>query len=122
MARILLVEDDEQLVSVLTKHLTNQGFEVLWANRMDQALILFRGNPVDLVITDFHIQHGSGRRLLNEVKKLREGTPVFLITGTPGVDEDALSVMRFNKVFSKPFSAAALMKEVKKACIDTISG
>src|SRR5688500_1509422 len=103
MSRILLVEDDYQLVSLLTQLLNDGGLEVLHSDRMDKGLVLFRENPIQLVITDFHIVQGSGRRLLHEVRKIR-WTPVFLMTGTPFLDTEAVAAMPFDKVFIKPFT------------------
>ena len=115
MFRILFVEDDAQVAEFCAKRLRDRGFEVLRADRMDFALELFHRQSFDLVITDFHLQQGSGRRLLNALRKESADLPVFLITGTPFVSEQALSTFRFDVVFLKPFSFRALLEEIEKA-------
>jgi CheY-like chemotaxis protein len=82
---------------------------------MDSGLELFREHPIDLIITDFHIQQGSGRRLLGAVRKIHPTIPVFLITGTPFVNEEDFAVYNFDKVYLKPFSCRALISEAIKA-------
>jgi DNA-binding NtrC family response regulator len=113
---VLFVEDDAVVVEFLTRLLEERGFKVLHSDRMDSALAIFHGNAISAVITDFHIQQGSGRRLLYEIRKGNGQVPVFLITGTPFVKESDFANLGFTKVFLKPFPPDDLVDELKRAC------
>jgi two-component system response regulator AtoC len=115
MPRILLVEDDPQLIEALTISLRDAGFEVISGDRMDQAVELFNSASFDLVITDFHIAQGSGRRLLNEIRKTNKEVPIILITGTPYVDKNDFLIYGFSEVFLKPFRVSVLLAAIEKA-------
>jgi DNA-binding NtrC family response regulator len=114
MQDLLLIEDDEMLIELLKDRFEKEGLRVHCADRMDQALELFRLHSVGLVITDFHIQQGSGRKMVHEIKKIKPETPVFLMTGTPYVTEADFTIYGFDKIFLKPFSLPALLEEVRK--------
>jgi DNA-binding response OmpR family regulator len=111
---VLLVDDDESIIKSLTKALERSGFEVISSDRMTLALGLFESRHVDVVITDFHIQDGSGRQLLHKIRRQNLTIPIYLMTGTPYVDESALLVYGFSKVFLKPFLPQEIILELKK--------
>ena len=52
MARIMVVDDDQDLAEMLGIVLTSSGFDVDLVNRGDEALEAFRNNPPDLVLLD----------------------------------------------------------------------
>ena len=114
MKNILLIDDNPEMVSSLTKKLVAQGLAVFSGDRMDTALRLFTEHRIDLIITDFHIAQGSGRRLAYEIRKLSAQVPIFLITGTPFVREEDFTHYGFKRVFLKPFLIRDLMNEVKR--------
>jgi DNA-binding NtrC family response regulator len=117
MQDLLLIDDDTRIVGLLSEKFGQAGFKVHCTDRMDLALDLFKRHPIGLVITDFHIQQGSGRKLVHEIKKIRPDTPVFLITGTPFVTEADFIIYGFDQIFLKPFSIESLISAVKKALL-----
>ena len=50
--RILIVEDDEQIASILKEYLTNRGYEVNWASTGNEGLDDFKTGNYDLLIVD----------------------------------------------------------------------
>lgn len=114
MKRILLVEDDPQVEEMVTFAFEKAGYEVHGVDRMDAALSLFKARQIDLILTDFHIQQGSGRRLLYEIRKFNSKVPVFLMTATPFIDESSLSIYSFSKVFLKPFLMEDIVSEANR--------
>lgn len=114
--RLLLVEDDINLADVWITRFKMLNFEVHHSDRMDEALQLFKAHPIDVVVTDFHLQQGSGRKLLQEVRKINPEMPVFLMTGTPYVEKEDFSIYKFNDVFLKPFPSDQLIQAVLAVC------
>ncbi|MBZ2168620.1 response regulator transcription factor [Marinobacter sp. F4216] len=77
--RVLLVEDDEELRSLLARYLSNQGFTVREAANGNDGLALARGQNCDLVVLDIMLPDINGLEVLRE---LRADThlPVVLLT------------------------------------------
>jgi DNA-binding response OmpR family regulator len=114
MRYLLLVEDEPNLAELLKEAFEQIGYNVLSSDRMDSALVFFKKEIIEIIVTDFHIKQGSGRRLLYEVRKIDTVIPVFLMTGTPFVSEEDFRVYGFEKVFLKPFPLHAICDEVKR--------
>jgi CheY-like chemotaxis protein len=78
--RILIVEDDEMLRSLMSSMITMMGFDVTSAESGDEALNQFEKMPFDLVLTDLNMPGMDGWRLARHIKSLSPGTPVVLST------------------------------------------
>ncbi|MBF0341037.1 MAG: GAF domain-containing protein [Magnetococcales bacterium] len=81
--RILVVDDEPQLVQVLTEHLTLLGCQCVSATSAREAIDLLRADPdrFDLVITDQTMPDATGDQLLMEVRALAPKLPVVLTSG-----------------------------------------
>lgn len=84
-AKILIVEDEEHVVSFIRKGLSEEGFEVTVALDGRTGLELFKQNMFDLVILDIMLPGINGYELCREMKDLRVSTPILFLTalGTP---------------------------------------
>ncbi len=85
MAKILLVEDDLFLSSLLKNRLEKEKFEVLAAHDGDEALKLLRDSKPDLILLDIILPGKSGFEVLEEMKadpQLRDKVkiPVVIIS------------------------------------------
>ncbi|MDR4505498.1 MAG: response regulator [Candidatus Scalindua sp.] len=110
--RILLVDDEETLRSVLQETLAGEGYSVDVANDGFQALERFKITSYDLLITDVRMQGMDGLQLIREIKK--NGLPVNVIMITAyGSGEAIKEAMRLGVVelFNKPFK----LQEIKDA-------
>jgi PAS domain S-box-containing protein len=81
--RILLVDDEAQVVQVTGELLTSLGYEVTGRTSSHAALSLFKDNPegFDLVLTDLTMPELTGVELSREMKMIRRDLPVVLFTG-----------------------------------------
>jgi CheY-like chemotaxis protein len=106
--RILLVEDDEQLLKLTRTMLTELGYQVLFArNGVDAIQMLKSDEPFDLLFSDVGLPQGiSGVDLAREAKRLRNKIKVLL---TSGYTEDALARCEF-PIIGKPFYRADLAR------------
>jgi len=78
----VLVVDDEEWARVLIKRFVSlKGHTVLTAASGQEALEIFRREPVDLVITDRAIPDMGGDPIAAEIKRLSPATPVVMLTG-----------------------------------------
>ncbi|MBE0584362.1 MAG: response regulator [Desulfofustis sp.] len=81
--RIILVDDEGQVVQVIGELLRSIGYHVSGWTSAKAALEHFRENPeaYDLLVTDLTMPHMTGVELSAEIKRIRSNLPVVLITG-----------------------------------------
>ncbi|MFN7685273.1 MAG: response regulator, partial [Oligoflexia bacterium] len=98
LKKVLIVDDEENLLKVLEETLKREGFEV--AAYSDPKIILEVGSsdPIDLsqidvVLTDLTMPGGSGFELLDYLREMRPDLPVILMTAFGSV-EKAVEAMR----------------------------
>ncbi len=78
--RILIVDDEAGLRTSLAANLELEGYQVVEAGDGARALELVREAPFDLVITDVRMPGMSGVDAFREIRKIRPGIPVVLMT------------------------------------------
>jgi CheY-like chemotaxis protein len=113
-ARILLVEDDENLRELLTTYLARQGYQVVAAADADFALrVLQRDQPFDLLLTDI-VMPGTrdGFVLSKDARRLRPGLKVLHVTGYPERFKAHPEMARNGRIMQKPVERSALLERV----------
>ena len=102
---ILIVEDDSDLVIVLSQVLEQEGYRVSAASRRVEALALLRQGDVDLIVADSVLRGGNG----DDIAKVagERQVPVIMISGEPG----RIARLRGGTTpfLEKPFRATALV-------------
>ena len=76
--RILVVDDEENMVHFLTKFLRAEGFEVEGAGTGEAALERLRTAPFELVLTDLKLPDADGIEILKAARELHAETVVVL--------------------------------------------
>jgi DNA-binding NtrC family response regulator len=79
--RILLVDDEEELVTALVERLGYRGIEAEFALNGNEAIEKIRKESYDAVILDFKLPGISGVEVHKVIKAERPNLPVLLITG-----------------------------------------
>jgi signal transduction histidine kinase len=93
-ARLLVVDDEENIVLTISEVLRLEGYEVDVASSGHEAVrLLDRGPEYDLVLTDLHMDEGDGLSLLQEVRARAPLTIVVVLTGFAAV-ESAIAALR----------------------------
>jgi signal transduction histidine kinase/ActR/RegA family two-component response regulator len=112
VARVLLVDDDPRLVSVLSDMLQAEGHQVTAATNGAEALVLFDPGAHDVVITDLGMPRMNGWEVAERVKARSPGTAVFILTGW-GEGVSAHESSQFvDRVIAKPVSAESLLGQL----------
>jgi signal transduction histidine kinase len=109
-AKILLVDDETEVVAVLGDMLHNLGYQVTAASSGREALDALRSEEYDLLITDLHMPGISGRDVANAFKQARPEMPILVITGW-GLQIDR-SELAADAVLAKPISKEILSREI----------
>jgi DNA-binding NtrC family response regulator len=88
MARILAIDDDEAIRTLLRDVLTREGHEVLLARNGVEALKAFTADPCELVITDIIMPDKEGIETIVELRRHDPQVPIIALSGagTGGFD------------------------------------
>jgi DNA-binding response OmpR family regulator len=104
VASILVLEDEDQIRSMLVEALTSAGHHVESATDGLTGLARFQGGAFDVVLTDLSLPECSGLDVASSVKRLRPDTPVVLITGWGHLlDPEKLREAGVDLMLVKPF-------------------
>lgn len=90
--RILLVDDEEGICSVLGALLKREGYCVESASHLEEARELIKNFRYDLAFIDIMLAGENGLDLLSEIKKTASATQVVMFTGRPQVESAAEAV------------------------------
>lgn len=104
--RILLVDDERQVLSVGRRTLESLGYEISAHDSARSALTAFEADPKrwQLVITDFAMPGMNGVELARHIRTRRHDIPIILCTGFGGaVDAAAAKAIGISRVINKPF-------------------
>ena len=115
---ILFVDDDKLLQEVVVGNLQRHGLEVVTLESGNSAIEwLSSGHECDLIITDIHMNDGTGIELILWKEKEDRNIPVIIITGDELANlhetEQFCEVMHL-PVISKPFTTDRLLSELAK--------
>ncbi len=80
---ILCVNPNEQELSVLAFMLTTNGYRVLAAASGQEAIAMFTGEPVDLVLADNAMPQMNGKQLVERLKRMAGHVPMILLGDHP---------------------------------------
>ena len=103
--RILLIDDEEQIVSMEQQMLENLGYQVTARTNSEEALREFSQQPqnYDLVITDMTMPHMTGDQLAKKLLDIKPDIPVILCTGfNEDITEEKALAMGIQKFVMKP--------------------
>lgn len=86
-ARILVVDDETTVTSIICRALSSRGYETIASTGSVDALSLLRSQPFQLVITDLSMPGMDGLELLKRVVDDYPDTPVIIVTAHATVDK-----------------------------------
>jgi response regulator RpfG family c-di-GMP phosphodiesterase len=114
--RILIVDDERDITSVLSDVLGDKGYETVAAHDGLDAIERYTADPFDLVITDLKMPRMGGLELLKALRVMNRDALVIMMTGYATVETavDALKNGAYDYIL-KPFKVGALLKVVGRA-------
>lgn len=123
MARILVIDDNEDFRKTIRKILEQEGYEVCEAANGNLGIEQYHRQPADLVITDMIMPEKEGLETMMELRRDFPGVKVFAISGggfeTP---ENYLDGARLIggalRTFTKPFPLQDLLLAIKEVLTD----
>ena len=84
--KILIVDDEEIIVKLLSMSLRSDGYEIVTAYSGEQGLEVFKAESPDIVVTDIKMPGMDGLELLKNIKKIDSEKEVIIVTGHGDID------------------------------------
>jgi CheY-like chemotaxis protein len=125
MARILLIDDDDDMRTMLGLTLTHFGHTVIEAQNGKQGLAIFAQANADLVMTDMVMPEKEGIEVVIELRKNNPDLKIIAMSGGGRGSGTgyllAAKGLGANKVLAKPFSNEELNAAIGELLPDTAS-
>lgn len=111
--KILVIEDEKNINTLLTTLLETGGYQVVAASNCQNARMLFYSHRPDLVILDLGLPDADGMTLLKDIRK-DDLTPIIVVSARTD-EKDKVNALDFgaNDYVTKPFGTAELMARVR---------
>lgn len=123
---ILIVDDDQEILTLLSNWLTREGFSISTATSGEQALAEVKASKPNLVITDLYMNGMSGMQLLTAIHSENPLFPVIMLSGQAQI-ADAIKATHLgcSAFLTKPIEQSELVNQVMQVlrlAKDTKSG
>ncbi len=113
--RILVVDDEENICSILNKYFSKDGHDVKSVNSGTEAIKLLKNEGFDLVLCDLIMPGVSGHDVLKVIDELDKKPKVGLITGwDEKVETKSEDVLRVDFIIRKPFDFSKLASHINE--------
>lgn len=118
---ILLVDDDEDILRILNKILTNAGFKVFQALSPEEARSILEQDPPHLIVSDLNMEPEDGYTFISKLKSHSnlQHIPIIVLSAV----NDFNSVKRviglgINDYVIKPLQAHLILRKIRKALLN----
>ena len=123
MARILIIDDETQIRSMLRLMLERVGYEIAEAPDGVEGIRQYRENPADLIITDLIMPNKDGIGMIIDLKKEFPKVKIIAMSGG-GVNRpegylDGAKKLGATRTLTKPIDRDEMLKAVKETLNDT---
>jgi len=116
MEKILLIDDEEDIIRVLSMSLRSDGYDVVTALSGKEGLEVFEKESPDIILTDIRMPGMDGLEVLKRVKDLDPETEVIIITGHGDIDSAIEALQNGASDFiNKPVRDETLSIALKRA-------
>lgn len=111
-SKVLIIDDDEALLEILSECFIDENFEVQVLPAVDNIIQNVKEFNPDVIVIDYLLPGVNGAELCHEIKMTFSTLPVIIISAYP---KQRLSLARFNcdRFIAKPFNVFELVEEVK---------
>ena len=112
----VLVVDDENGIRESFKMILKDQYHILLAETGEEALAIFKDNPVDLILLDILLPDVSGIDLLERLKGMDSNTEIIMVTGVKEIQTavKAIKLGAYEYVI-KPFNVEDIVNVIERA-------
>lgn len=108
MSKVLVIDDEPEIVQFVSSALEDEGYEVLKAANGRQAANAAARDKPDLIVLDMQLPRQDGHEVAQELRRVHGDIPILLITADGRAQEKAQRVGAF-AFLSKPFDVTELV-------------
>ncbi len=118
MVRIMIIEDDEEMRSLLKDFFEEEGFETDSVSNGVDALKVLSGDHFDLVITDLQMPGLTGLDILPTIRRLKPETPIIVMTAYGSEDLRRRTLERGATIYlEKPIRLSQLKTLIREVSL-----
>ncbi len=118
MARILVIEDDPQVLAMLRQTLEREGYEVIDASNGQEGIRLYREKSADLIITDLIMPEKEGIETIIELRRDFPQVKIIAISGGGRLGTEKYlqfaEELGAQRTFTKPIGRDELLGAVRE--------
>ena len=113
--RVLIVEDDDSVLLMLHEGLHRDGFEVVTASNVRDALQLIATQKFDVLLSDLHLPlAGDGFTLVSAMRHTHPDALTVVLSGYPALEEAMSAILsQADEIFTKPVRIGPLKKLIR---------
>jgi two-component system response regulator QseB len=120
---VLLVEDDMELGNGLRIALGDQGMQVVWVRRLEDATRVVEAGACDLMVLDLGLPDGDGMSLLSRLRSEGRDLPVLILTARDGLGDRLQGLDGgADDYLVKPFALAELVSRLRALARRSLGG
>ena len=118
--RVLVVEDDDAVRSMLQEGLQRDGFEVVAASNVRDALRHIAAETFDVLLSDLHMPlAGDGFTLVSAMRHTHPDALTVVLSGYPALDEAMSAILaQADEIFAKPIRIGELKELIRTRLAD----
>lgn len=115
--KILIAEDNPDMLKILTLYLTKEGYEVVAVTDGEEAIAYLLEHKVDLAILDWMMPQKSGIEVCRDIRNFQLPVKVMMLTAKNSVEDEISSLSDgADEYIRKPFEPRVLLLRIKKLC------
>lgn len=113
--RILIVEDDHKLGSLLQQGLREEGFEPDWVTNGADGVTRALATSYDLLLLDYMLPGRDGRQVAAELRSAGRALPILMLTARDAPDDLRLALdAGVSDLMGKPFRFGELVNRIRQ--------
>jgi DNA-binding response OmpR family regulator len=114
--KVLLVDDDDAVLAMMTATLTHKGFDVVAVSSVTEALRHITTESFDVLITDLHMPNpGDGFTVVTAMRHSQPDALTLLVSGYPDVQSAMAAILlEADEIIVKPFEVGRLAELVRE--------
>jgi len=113
MEHVLVIDDDDLMLSVMREILESAHYYVTTADNGDCGIELFRTEMPEVVITDLIMPRTDGVHVIEAIRRISPDVPIIAVSGTPRLETiDNAVRAEANRVIAKPFDQDEILDAI----------
>lgn len=111
---VLVVDDEQAIVELVSYHLNKAGYQVFQASHGNQALDIVENNRIDFAIIDIMMPIMNGFELVREIKYFKDNLPILMLSAkSAAVDKLKGFELGVDDYLTKPFEPLELLARIQ---------